>query len=291
MQKIAVLLTCFNRKEKTLQSLSSLYAAVKAYPGDLDIQVFLTDDGSSDGTGDAVRANYPEIKVLQGTGSLYWAGGMRNSWNAAREAGGFDGYFLLNDDTNVYDSLWTELFNTHQYCLKNYKRPGVYVGSTIDKVTREISYGGNVFTNRLTARYKRLIPNGETPQMCELGNANIMLVPNTVVQEIGILSEGFIHGMADYDYTLLARKNKIPVLTAPNYLGECTNDDRNPYPNYHSLSLKQRIKFLYSPTGLDFKSNMQYMKRNFPLRVPFVFLAAWFKVLFPRLYASVRPME
>lgn len=288
MQRIAVLLTCFNRKEKTLQSLEHLFSSADSTERPLDIEVFLTDDGSRDGTSQAVNESYPAVHVLQGTGSLYWAGGMRNSWNAAINAGGFDAYLLLNDDTNVYNILFKEFLETHRYSLNNYDEAGVYVGSTRDMKTKEHSYGGSIFTNRFMARYKKVVPNGRTPQPCELGNANIMLVHRQVVERIGILSDAFTHGLADFDYTLMARKNGIPVLVCPNYLGECERDGKNPYLTYHTLSVKKRIEFLYNPVGLDFRSNLQYMKRNFPYRLPFVFLAAWLKVLFPRMYAALR---
>jgi len=177
-----------------------------------------------------------------------------------------------------------QLRKTHTFCLNKYKKSGIYIGSTIDAITKKISYGGNVFTNRFMAKYVKVIPNEKTPQECELGNANIQLVHRDVVEKIGILSKGFQHGLADFDYTLKAKKAKIPVLITPNILGICTNDHTNPYEKLHELSLRERIKKLYNPVGLDFKSNLQYMRRNFIHRLPFVFLVGWLKILFPKFY-------
>lgn len=283
MQSIAVLLTCFNRKDKTLSALKCLYQAYESVAESISLAIYLTDDGSTDGTSEAVKESYPEANILPGTGELFWAGGMRNSWNAALNKD-YDGYLLLNDDTDVIENLFVELLETDKYCSKKYGQTGIYVGSTQHAVTKKISYGGSVFTNRFLARYIKLKPNKTSPQECELGNANIMLVHEDVVQKIGILSDKYIHGLADFDYTLMAVKNKIPVLITPNFLGVCNNDNFNPYSNFHELKLSERIKTLYHPIGLDFKSNLQYMKRNFPFRLPFVFLAGWFKVIFPRLY-------
>ena len=44
MNKIAAILTCHNRKEKTLACLHSLFSIIST------IDVFLVDDGSTDGT-------------------------------------------------------------------------------------------------------------------------------------------------------------------------------------------------------------------------------------------------
>lgn len=283
--QIAVLLTCFNRKEKTLTSLKHLEQAVHHVKGEIKISIYLTDDGSTDGTGDAVLEHYPETIVLNGNGQLYWAGGMRNSWNAALSEK-YDFYFLLNDDTNVYPNLFKDFKKTNDYCKEKYNQQGIYIGSTIDKDSKLISYGGHVFVNRFLGTAKKLIPNGKSPQECELGNANIKFVHKTVVDKIGILHKSYVHSLADFDYTLTAKKNGIPVLVMPNYLGDCVDDHKNPYDTFHELSIGKRKNLMDSPLGLDFKSNLQYMKRNFPLRLPMVYLAYWFKIFFPKTYAK-----
>ncbi len=287
MQRVAILLTCFNRKEKTLSALKGVFDAQKEFKNELDLIVYLTDDGCTDGTGEAVRARFPEVKVLLGNGHLYWAGGMRNSWSKALQ-GNYDGYLLLNDDTETYTSLFTELFVTHSYCLKKYGQGGIYIGSTLDKETQKLSYGGAVFTNKVMAHYVKVIPNKSEPQECELGNANIMLVHKDAVNKIGMLSKGYVHGLADFDYTLKAKKAGVPVLITPNFLGDCTNDHSDTYQRFAKLPFGKRLKMLYNPVGLDFKSHLAYMKNHFPYRLPFVFLMGYLKVLFPNFYLNKR---
>ncbi|HYE55805.1 MAG TPA: glycosyltransferase, partial [Chitinophagaceae bacterium] len=75
--KIAVLLTTFNRKQKTLACLQSLQQQI--LPGNVSLEVFLTDDASSDGTAETVLQQFPSTHVFIGTGFLYWAGGMRHT--------------------------------------------------------------------------------------------------------------------------------------------------------------------------------------------------------------------
>jgi len=285
LKTIAVLLTCFNRKNKTLSALKHVYAAHKFNPF-FELSIYLTDDGSTDGTGDAVKENFPEVTVLEGTGELYWAGGMRNSWAAAKQ-GEYDAYLLLNDDTNVYETVFDQLIATHNESIANYGGPGIYIGSTKDSETGDYTYGGAVFTNRFQFKYEFLHPNGKV-QTCELGNANIMLVTKKVVDEIGMLSEGYRHGVADYDYTLKAVKKDIPNLIAPEYCGTCVHDHGNVYDAFPKKSLKERIQFLKHPLGLDFSSQLLFMKRHFPFRLPFVFLAGGLKTLFPKLYVKGR---
>lgn len=282
--KIAVLLTCFNRKEKTLNALENLMQAFYTVSEKVSLKIYLTDDGSTDGTGEAVRAKYPEAIILQGNGNLYWAGGMRNSWREALKED-FDAFLLLNDDTNVFENVFQELLSVHTYSLEQYGCPGVYLGSTYDENTKEISYGGAKLTNKFMFKYHFLTPNGKF-QNCELGNANIMLVPKEVVNEIGILSEGYIHGVADYDYTLKAIQKNIPVLITPNYSGTCTDDHSDIYMTFPEKTFSERLALLKSPLALDFKSNFNLMLRHFPLRVPFVLFSAGLKLFMPSIYVK-----
>ena len=98
-KKLAVLMTCHNRREKTLRSLAALFSALPE--AELDVSVHLVDDGSSDGTGDAVRQAYPSVSVITGDGTLFWNRGMRTAWEDALKKDA-DFYLWLNDDTVLH---------------------------------------------------------------------------------------------------------------------------------------------------------------------------------------------
>jgi len=284
MNKIAVLLTCFNRKEKTLSALDSLFKATNASIEPLEITVYLTDDGSTDGTSKAVLEKFPDTIVLYGDGNLFWANGMINSWTEALKKK-YDFYLLLNDDTELLENSLVTLFDVHKKCQNNFNQDGVYIGSTLDKKTQEISYGGAVLISKFKYTFYKIIPDGEI-HLCDLGNANIMMVSNAVVEKVGILSKGYAHGVADFDYTLKCKKKNIPVVVAAKYCGYCTNDHKGMYYNFDKKSFKERIQYLYSPTGIAFKSRLLFMRKFFPLRYPIFFIVGWFKVLFPKFYMT-----
>ena len=285
MKKIAVIITFHNRKNKTLACLKQLFKSFNSGINQTELTVFLTDDGSSDGTSDAINANFSSynIKILQGTGALYWAGGMRKAWSEAIKEN-FDGYLLLNDDTLVSDDVFNEILNAHEFCKKEFKTGGIYIGTTHSTHNKKIiTYGGIKILNYWRQSFMRVIPNGIAPQSCDLGNANIMYVCNNVVQKIGILYKGFTHGLADYDYTLTAKKNNIPVLVTTNVCGICDNDHVFNYSLFENKTLKERINFAYFPLGFEFNNYLIYNARNFWYRVPFVFVIGWIRIFFPSL--------
>ena len=286
MEDIAILLTCHNRKDKTLKALAALQKAKESYSNPIRLSIYLTDDGSTDGTAKAIQQYFPNVIILHGDGNLFWAGGMINSWKEAHK-NNHDGYLLLNDDTDLLDNVFNELYEAHQHSIEKFKMGGVYIGSTKDPNTHELSYGGAVLTNKFLYEFTILEPNGSF-QECDLGNANIMYVDSTVVDQVGILSEGYVHGVADYDYTLKCKKNKIPVLVTKNYCGICERDNKGLYHNFHLKSFKERLNHLYSPTGIAFSSRLLFMKRFFPVRYPIFYVVGWFKVFFPKAYLKLR---
>ena len=74
-------MTVHNRKAKTVRCLHSLQDTWLPYREQFGVEVFLTDDGCTDGTADAVSRltlDFP-VRILPGDGSLFWNGGS-NTW-------------------------------------------------------------------------------------------------------------------------------------------------------------------------------------------------------------------
>lgn len=270
----------------TLASIQSLQQAKNKLVYDLDLDIYLTDDGSTDGTSDEVKKRFPEVTLVKGDGNLFWAEGMRKSWNKALEKEKeYDGYLLLNDDVEIYGNVFDQLLAAHRYCQDTFNIPGIYIGPTEDKIKGELTYSGSNILNKFLYTQKRLAPNGKF-QQCDLANANIMLVSKAVVEKIGILSKGYAHSMADYDYTLTANKNNIPVLVVPEYCGHCKNDHVDKYQAFGNKSFAERKRILYSPTGLAYTSYLRYMRKFFPYRYPIVAVFGWLKLYFPNFYTK-----
>lgn len=284
MKKIAILLTCHNRKEKTINCLKSLYNAIELSKYEIKFDIYLVDDGSTDGTSEEIALLFSDINVVKGSGELFWAGGMRLAWETALNKNqNYDSFLLLNDDVVLMENFLFDLFNTHVYCLEHYKQPGIYVSSTIDLISSKISYGG-VLIKHQGIRLKSININpGDVPVPCSITNANILLVSMAVVKAIGILDSKYTHQLADYDYSYTASKRGIPVLVCPGVGGACVNDHGKSWLSANS-SLKDRINYLYSPLGLAYKEQLYYLKKNFKYQFPYYFTMLWVKTLFPLVW-------
>ncbi|MGW6097131.1 glycosyltransferase family 2 protein [Streptomyces sp. NPDC055157] len=93
---LAVLMTCHNRRDRTL--LNSLLAQV-GLPDAISIRVHLVDAGSSDGTAEAVRAAFPGIGAVTVGPDVRWGTGMTS---AARRAPANAHVPWLNDDVTLH---------------------------------------------------------------------------------------------------------------------------------------------------------------------------------------------
>lgn len=291
--KIAVLYTCFNRKEKTLSSLIGLYQSLEIYNNQstekIEISVFLTDDGCTDGTANAIRQQFPEksIVILQGTGNLYWAGGMRYAWKEAlKRHDEWSFYLLVNDDTDIFGDCINELIETHNYCISKYHKAGIYSGVTCAKSDMNITtYGGNVRTNKFWGTTRRIVPNG-MPQEVDATNANILLVSKEVVDKIGIFYEGYQHGIADVDYSLSARDHGIPLLITGHHCGTCDNDHIRGdalKKRIISMTQKERTAYFRNPLHSN-KDYLLYIRRHIPVKYPFTWILRKLHERCPKLY-------
>ena len=281
--KIAVLLTVFNRIQKTVRCLKSLYGDSKTER--ISFDVFVTDDGSTDGTEEEIERLFPldNLYLLKGDGKLFWNGGMINSWKAALKKGGYDGYLWLNNDTELFPNLWSELKEADCYSRSQFGQGGIYVGSTCDKEKSRLTYGGFIFVSKLSLLDEFVIPDG-TFRNCQCAHGNIVYVSRDIVDKQGILCDKYLHGGGDHDYTYRAYRQGLPLFILRDYAGTCENDHDEvaDQGKFFNMNLKDRIAYLNSPMGYNLKNTLLFQQRCFPYRYPFVLAAGYMKAIFPK---------
>jgi GT2 family glycosyltransferase len=247
---IAVVLTCFNRKDKTESCLDALFSAAQRVADRVRLHVIVTDDGSSDGTGEMLRSCFPQVEVLRGDGSLFWNGGMRLAYGRALEQG-HDFYLWLNDDTTLFPDCLEHLLATHEALLASTGRGGLVVGSTCNE-EGQVSYGGQRRKAGGKALQFCLVQPDEQPQACDSANGNCLLVSAQAAKQLGNLEEAYVHCMGDMDYGLRATKLGIPLWVMPGFAGKCGND--HPVGGSYldtSLPFSVRWKKVLSPKELS----------------------------------------
>ena len=217
---LAVLMTCHNRHALTVRCLESL----RAQDGDAEIALFLVDDGSGDGTAEAVRATWPGAHVIPGNGSLFWNGGMRLAWDTAAKAGSFDHYLWLNDDV-VLEPGAIERLLREAADLAGPDGAIIVAGSTRGPQREEVTYGGQLRPDPRRPLRLTVVPPESTPIPVESVSGNIVLVSAAAFTRLGNLSPDFVHIFGDLDYGLRARAAGIAVYAGSGFFGECDGPD------------------------------------------------------------------
>lgn len=276
MTTVAILLTVHNRKAKTLACLERVFAQVGL--GNTTLDIYVTNDGCTDGTQEAIKERFPTVEVIQGDGSLYWNRGMYKAWEKAASTKEYDFFLWLNDDTLLYEEAICSLLSDYE----KVKTPSLICGATKSAYTGGVTYSG-----RRKQEDTLTIPNGE-PQRCEIINGNAVLVPNRIYKDVGNLDWAFRHAIGDFDYGLRAQKAGFPCCVSSEVIGVCEPNPKLPNWCLPEISLKSRIRNLYSPLGyaepIPF---FIYERRHFGLFIALKhFVSIHLRVLFPQLWKA-----
>lgn len=248
--RIAALLTCHNRRDDTVDCLRALRDQVldgmqyenrkvegekrkSAIPADspsvtastfnfqlstFSIEVFLVDDGCTDGTAEAVLQIFPNATIHCSDGSLFWCRGMKKAWELAAKTDP-DYYLWLNDDTHLLPGSLAQLVacaslpddRQHlQIAVANCRDPDLGIHT----------YGGykRLGSHPLILELLPLNPSEEV--FADTFNGNVVLVPRAVYKAVGGMSS-FAHGLGDLDYGYRVKRAGGKIVLPPGFLAEC----------------------------------------------------------------------
>lgn len=279
--RIAVLMTCYNRRDKTVSCLESVKA--QRANREVSFEIFLVDDGSEDGTREAVKTVTPHAHVIQGTGHLYWGGGMRLAFAEAMK-GDFDFYLLLNDDVVLDENAVETLLSTFEGKRAQDVFEPIISGSLKHPENGRHTYGGLIRTGLFTPLSFILVTPGVTPNRCATFNCNCLLVPRQAAQMLGNLSPEFTHFIGDIDYGLRAEGLGIPCWVAPGYVGTCPDNSIAGTWLDGDLTFGERYRLRESPKGLPLWEWIIFAKRHAGKLWPVYMITSQIRVLVPGVW-------
>lgn len=268
---IAVLMASHDRVATTLACLERLHTQ-----SDLaaEIEVFLVDDASTDGTASAVAERFADVHVLRGDGSLFWSGAMRIAQTAARRIRP-DFLLWLNDDVLLDPDALARLLETHRRLSERGEPTAIVVGGLLDPDDGSISYAGVTRPDRLRpARFEVVEPLDEA-RRCESMNGNLVLVPEVVFRRLDGFDGSYRHAMSDFDFGLRATAQGCGVWLAPGTFGTCRRDHADQPWSDPNLGLSRRVRVLLSPKGLPPRDWLHFTRRHTGPLWPLYFLSPY----------------
>lgn len=202
---VYILIPVHNRQATTLACLATLNQN-----GDLSrYRVIVIDDGSTDGTAEAIQRTYPTVVVLRGDGQLWWTGAITMGMEYAyhREA---DYFIWLNDDTLPQAEAITKMVSACGTAPCQIISAQCYADDSFSQPT----YGGRR-RKYLSLEFLAAAPDQYLP--CDLCSGNLVCLPRSVVDTIGYPPDDRApHLWGDVIYTWTARQAgfQIKVLGA-----------------------------------------------------------------------------
>jgi GT2 family glycosyltransferase len=277
LKNLAVLLTCHNRRDSTHKALRFLYKA--EMPKDILFDIYLVDDGSSDGTSEMIRNEFPDVVLIQGSGDLYWNLGMKLAWETSSNAKEYDFFLMLNDDADLDDNALLHLFGCFSETKDETGEESLIIGACRkNKADNTFSYGGR-------SDIGPIIPDG-TLQKCKYINCNVVLVSKAIFEKIGGLSEHYIHRFGDVEYGLRAQRNGIECYVTKNYIASCE-------PNFvewrnSEVSFTKRWAALHSLTGFSLKEYVTFYKDYGEESLAKAIFKIYLKTIFPKAHKKIK---
>jgi GT2 family glycosyltransferase len=202
---VFVVIAVFNRIENTRQCLKYLHGQTFS-----PIQVIIIDDGSTDGTSEMIKNEFPKVHIIYGDGKYWWAKSMNLGIDAALKMSDNNDLILtLNDDT-IIDDRYIDII-----VKESIKFPSTLIGSLnlIEGDPLKIfSAGGKydlLFSNHIpninqNEIYDKELINDyyETDFLPGRGT----LIPIEVYKQIGVYdSEKFPQYIADEEFSFRAK--------------------------------------------------------------------------------------
>lgn len=210
--KILIILVNWNGKKDTLECLESLQNVHYS-----NFVTVVVDNGSSDDSVAAIRANYPNVPIFETHKNLGFAGGnnVAITWGLKKE---FDWILLLNNDTIVDPHFLCEFMHA-----ANKQTKAKIFGAKIYRYhdPKRIDHMGGIWNPKIgefESLAYALEDDGiafEHMQPVDYVCGAALLMHRSVPQTIGLLEKDFFLFWEETDFCCRARRAGLEVWTAP----------------------------------------------------------------------------
>ncbi len=209
---VGIIVLNWNGRADTLACLQTLTRL-----NDRAFHIIVVDNGSTDGSPDAIRSAFPEVEVVETGDNLGYAGGNNRGLRVALDRG-FPYILLLNNDTLVAPDLLTRL----REAIEEDPTVGV-AGPTIyyaDRPQVIWTAGGAIDWQRGETRMVGLdeIDRGQfgtVPREVDFVSGCAMLLRREVPERVGLLDERFFLYYEEVEWCVRARRAGFRIVHVP----------------------------------------------------------------------------
>ena len=201
----------WNRKQDTLECLSSFMEV--HWPAGWEVRLLLLDNGSTDGTVEAVQATFPHVEIVHNAENFGFARGFNEGLRYALQQGA-DAIFIFNNDTLFDTNLGLPLLAALDAGVAAVS-PAIFYA---DPPTEIWSVGGgrHPWTLEMTGNHGRGLPHlPNEPFDRAFLTACALIFQSKALREIGLFDEQFFMYYEDSDWSIRAQRAGWRLRVAP----------------------------------------------------------------------------
>jgi GT2 family glycosyltransferase len=220
---------------------------MRSQRSDFEFHIIVVDDGSTDGTAEAIRSDFPDVEIVRGDGELWYTAGTNRGISAALKHEP-DFILAINND-QIFDERCIAFMLD---CAV--RHPRSVIGALIlDWETPhklfQVSPRFELLSGGFRHWYKQTVWTiPKKPWRVELIVGNCVLYPAGAIREVGLMDEKRLVQYGDAEYTPRMRRHGWQLLIEPRARVFCKPNNIVSGFRHHSIS--QKIKALFfQPTG------------------------------------------
>lgn len=252
LTRVEIVTPVHNRRDLTLQCLRSLERIDRT---GLEIHVVIVDDGSTDGTSDAIAENYPDVEIVRGDGNLWFTAGTNRGIEAALRHNP-DFILTINDDEVFDDKFLQIMIETARAHPRSVVGALLLLWDTPHRVF-QVAPQWNVWMGGFRHWIKQTVWTvPPRPFEVELIVGNCVLFPVEAIRECGLMNERRFPHFGDAEYTPRMRRRGWRLLVEPRARVFC--QPNNPASKVTKMSWRKMLRTLFVDLG-----NSHSLRRRF----------------------------
>jgi GT2 family glycosyltransferase len=203
----------WNGREDTLKCLESLTLVERA-----DLRIICVDNGSVDGSPEAIREGFPQVRLIQAGMNLGYSGGNNLGIRDALEHGA-RWVVLVNNDASVA----ADVIAGFQAASSERPRAGILAGKVYfadrpetiwfagQRVSELLGYAGRPrgYGRQDSPRYGKVVETGRAV-------GALMAISRDAIDAVGLLDEELFAYVEDVDWAMRVRRAGFEIVFAPD---------------------------------------------------------------------------
>ncbi len=223
---LAVIIVSWNVRDLLMACLRSLQADLER--ADLTADIWVVDNGSTDGTPEAVARDFPAVRLIARRDNPGFAAANNQALLAALDASPPRYFWLLNPDTEVLPGATAALIAA----METHPRVGVagakllYPDGTLQHSAFRFPglvqlafdlfpFPPRLYETRLNGRYPRRLYEGDVPFFVDHPLGAAMMVRRETVEQVGLLDEEYRIYCEEIDWCWRMRRAGWRALCVP----------------------------------------------------------------------------